>query len=77
MPRWCRNPYRFLGAGAQSEDPLDPALAARMGERLRQRPDNVFETGRGVVDGLLELAHLPGVLDQPQFAQHGGEFGVV
>lgn len=39
-----------------------------MGERP-QGPYDVLEAGRGVVDGQLELVHLPGVLDQAQFGQ--------
>ncbi|GAA3079097.1 hypothetical protein GCM10020254_24150 [Streptomyces goshikiensis] len=42
-----------LRAGAQAEDALDPALAARVREGLRQGPYDVLEPGRGVVDGQL------------------------
>ncbi len=41
-----------------------------------QGADDVLEAEHGVVDGELELLHLPGVLDQAQFGQHGGEEAV-
>ena len=37
---------------------------------------DVLESGGRVVDGELELADLPGVLDQAQFGQRGGQCGV-
>ncbi|EMF02103.1 dsRNA-specific ribonuclease [Streptomyces mobaraensis NBRC 13819 = DSM 40847] len=65
-----------LGAGAQPEDAFDPALAARVRQGARKGADDVLEAGGGVVHGLLQLADLPGVLDEPQLAEHGGEFAV-
>ncbi len=65
-----------LRPGAQAEDPLDPPLAARVRQGARQRPYDVLETGRRVVDGELELPDLPGVLDQAQLGERGGQFRV-
>lgn len=48
-----------------------------MAQRGGQGPYDILEAGGGVIDGLLELCHLPVVLDQPQLAEYGGEFGVM
>lgn len=47
-----------------------------MAEGGGEGPYDILEAGDGVIDGLLEPADFPGVLDQSQFAEHAGEFGV-
>ncbi len=66
-----------LGAGAQVEDAFDPAFAAVVAQCGGQGADDVLEAGDGVVDGELQLFDLPGVLDQAQLGEDGGEFAVL
>ncbi len=65
-----------LGPRAQVEDPLDPAFAAGVAQGVGQGAYHVLEAHRRVVDGELELAHLPGVLEQPEFGERGVQLGV-
>ena len=68
MPRWCRNLCRCPRRGRAARRPPRSSAHRADVQGSRQRPHDILETGRGVVDGELELVHLPGVLDQPQFA---------
>ena len=61
-------------AGAAVEGALDPALAEL--EHLVPLAHRVLEAERGDVAGLLELADLPVVLDQPQLGDDAAEFVV-
>lgn len=62
--------------GAQLEHALDPAFAPGVAQRVGQCARDVLEARRGVVDGQLELADLPGVLPQPEFGERGVQLGV-
>ena len=56
-----------LMTGMQTEDPLDPALTASVGQRVRQFPDDGLEAHRRCPARLPQLLDLVSVLDQAEF----------
>src|SRR5690606_2334192 len=60
-------------SGAQVEDAFD--LPLRLGEL--QALDDVLEAALGGGDGLLQLADLEIVLDEPHLGEDGGELGIL
>ena len=56
-----------LMTGVQTEDPLDPALTASVGQRARQLPDDGLEAHRRCPARLPQLLDLVSVLDQAEF----------